>query len=311
MESHFSGNSYVKTEEYTLVREPQSGKERFVLNILFTVNRGYMEHVLDCIRSIVRFPSEDGYDIYILHSDLQEQDQSDAAAQVEDGDTRLHFRFVEPSVFASFPESERYPRLIYYRIFAASLLPPEMDRILYLDGDTLVINPLDELYNMDFEGNYFLACTHVRKFLTKVNQYRLGMEEVSTYINSGVLLMNLKELREKQDFEEIASFVEKRGRYLTLPDQDIITALYGNKTGILDTMKYNLSDRMISVYNTEPGHKKINLEWVRKNAVVIHYYGKQKPWKKPYLGILDVFYRELKEEAPGEICGAVQNEPEA
>ena len=63
MESHFSGNSYVKTEEYTLGREPQSGKERFVLNILFTVNSGYMEHVLDCIRSIVRFPSEDGYDI--------------------------------------------------------------------------------------------------------------------------------------------------------------------------------------------------------------------------------------------------------
>lgn len=121
------------------------------------------------------------------------------------------------------------------------------------------------------------------------------MEEESTYINSGVMLMNLSELREKQNIKEVMSFVEKKRRYLTLPDQDIITALYGNKTGILDTMKYNLSDRMLSFYNADPSHKKIDLEWVRENTVVIHYYGKQKPWKKNYLGILDVFYREMKD----------------
>lgn len=160
-----------------------------------------MEHVLDCIRSFARFESEDGYDIYILHSDLQEQDQIYLSERTAGQEIRLHFQFVDPVSFESFPESARYPRLIYYRIFAASLLPDELDRILYLDGD---------------------------------------------------------------------------------------------KIGILDTMKYNLSDRMIAVYNSDPLHEKVDLEWVRKNAVIIHYYGKQKPWKKPYLGKLDVFYRELK-----------------
>ena len=265
------------------------------MNILFTVNREYMEHVIDCIRSIIRFPSNDGYNVYILHSDFQAQDQIYFMTQIGDKNTMVHFQFVDSSLFASFPESDRYPRLIYYRIFAASLLPPDVDKVLYLDGDTIVINPLEELYKRDFEGNYFLACTHVKKFLNKINQYRLGMEEESTYINSGVMLMNLSELREKQNIKEVMSFVEKKRRYLTLPDQDIITALYGNKTGILDTMKYNLSDRMLSFYNADPSHKKIDLEWVRENTVVIHYYGKQKPWKKNYLGILDVFYREMKD----------------
>lgn len=267
------------------------------MNILFTINRGYIEHVTDCIRSMVRFPSGDGYDIYILHSDLQEEDQACLESQIESKDARLHFRFVEPSLFAAFPESDRYPRLIYYRIFAASLLPDEVEKILYLDGDTLVINPLDELYGMEFDGNYFLACTHVKKFLNKMNQYRLGMEEERTYINSGVMLMNLRELREKQNIKEVLSFVEKRRWYLALPDQDIITALYGDKTGILDTMKYNLSDRMLTAYNADLSHKKIDLDWIRKNTVVIHYYGMQKPWKKPYLGILDIFYEELKGRA--------------
>ena len=164
------------------------------MNILFTVNREYMEHVIDCIRSIIRFPSDDGYNVYILHSDFQAQDQIYFMTQIGDKNTMVHFQLVDPSLFASFPESDRYPRLIYYRIFAASLLPPDVDKVLYLDGDTIVINPLEELYKRDFEGNYFLACTHVKKFLNKINQYRLGMEEESTYINSGVMLVNLSEL---------------------------------------------------------------------------------------------------------------------
>jgi lipopolysaccharide biosynthesis glycosyltransferase len=270
------------------------------MNILFTVNKNYIGYVIDCIQSIVRFKSEDGYDIYVLHSDLLEKDQRYLALQVEDSDVRLHFQFVDPNLFESFPESKRYPRLIYYRIFAAWLLPKEVDRILYLDGDIIVINPLDELYHMEFDGNYYLGCTHVRKFLNKLNQHRLGMEEESSYVNSGMLLMNLNALREEQDTKEVFSFVEKRRYFLTLPDQDIITALYGSKIGIIDTMKYNLSDRVLSFYNLDLNHDRIDLEWIRNNTVIIHYCGKQKPWNKTYQGKLDVFYQELKEDVSQE-----------
>ena len=79
------------------------------------------------------------------------------------------------------------------------LLPGNLDRILDLDGDTVVINPLEELYYMDFADHVLLACTHIRKFLNKINQYRLGTEEEFPYINSGVMLMNLPALRQKLD----------------------------------------------------------------------------------------------------------------
>lgn len=261
------------------------------MNILFTVDRGYLEHMSDCIRSIIRFPSKDGYDIYIMHSDLQAEDQMKLWESTDDA-TRLHFVYVDGDAI-DFPESDRYPVQIYYRIFAYFLLPPDLERILYLDADTLVINPLEELYSMDFDGNYILACTHIRKFLNTINRLRLGIKEERPYINSGVMLMNLKELRKRQNFREVAEFVEQRKNVLTLPDQDIITALYGDKIGLLDTMRYNLSDRMLAFHNAEIGNEKKDLDWVRKNAVVIHYYGKQKPWNPGYVGILDVFYKEL------------------
>lgn len=266
------------------------------MNILFTINRGYIDHVLDCIRSIVRFPCDTGYEIFILHSDLQEEDERSMEEVVERPGVSLHFQAVDQSWFSMFPESQRYPGLIYYRIFAAYFLPKDLDRILYLDADTIVINPLNELYQMEFEGNYYIACTHVRKLLNKVNQLRLGIEEDYTYINSGVMLMDLEQLRKHQDVKEVLDYVEKRGFFFALPDQDILTALYGSKTKIVDTMKYNLSDRMLVVHNSDPNKKKLDLKWVREHAVIIHYYGKQKPWKTPYRGCLDVFYQELKSE---------------
>lgn len=266
------------------------------MNLLFTMNKGYMEHVCDCIKSILRFPSEDGYDIYIMHSDLEEQDQILLSGQVEQENAILHFVYVDPFWFEVFPESERYPRLIYYRIYAPILLPKNLDRILYLDGDTVVINPLDSLYNMDFDGNYYLACTHVKRAMNRINQLRLGTEEDIPYINSGVMLMNLEELRKNIKEQEILDFVMDKKNFLVLPDQDIISALYGDKIKIVDTMKYNLSDRMLHAHNSDIRNKKIDIDWVRKNSVVIHYYGKQKPWKKPYFGILNIFYDELKKE---------------
>lgn len=265
------------------------------MNLLFAVDQGYRKHLLHCVNSIVRFPVEEGYDIYILFSDWSAENRCDFMKEVGER-ARVHFVYVDQKNFQDFPVSKRYPHIIYYRIFAAKFLPENVDRVLYLDTDVIVIRSLEGLYQTDFEGNLFCACTHVRSFLNKMNQLRLGTEEEYSYINSGMLLMNLDKLREVLNFQEVREYVEKRRPRLTLPDQDIITALYGDRIKLLDSMRYNLSDRMILVNNSTPGREKIDLEWVKKHGVIIHYYGKNKPWNENYKGILDVFYRQMLEE---------------
>ena len=68
----------------------------------------------------------------------------------------------------------------------------------------------------------------------------LDMDDESPYINSGVMLMNLKRLREEQNYEDVFDFIEKRKSFLMLPDQDIISSLYGSKIFALDTFRYNM-----------------------------------------------------------------------
>lgn len=261
-------------------------------NVLFAVNRGFIPLLLTCIKSIAKNGGAEICRAYILHSDL-EQAQQEEIQQNTGPAVQCRFIPVDPAMFAGFPETARYPKEIYYRMAAPLLLPRELDRILYLDVDTVVINSLEALYQTDFEGNYLAACTHVQRFLTEFNRVRLGAEKDAPYINTGVMLLNLPLLREATRLEDIRDYAGKKKNALLLPDQDIMTALYGDHIKLLDTLRYNLSDRILSAHNADPKNEKLTLDWVRQNGVIIHYFGKNKPWKDHYHGSLDVFYREL------------------
>ncbi|WP_346917568.1 glycosyltransferase [Clostridium sp.] len=121
------------------------------------------------------------------------------------------------------------------------------------------------------------------------------MDKDSAYINSGVILMNLELLRKYQDFQQVFDYIEKFKNRLLLPDQDVLSGLYGSKSKTVESIVYNISDRYLARYNLDPENwiQKLDLNWIRKNTVIIHYCGKNKPWKNNYLGILDVFYKEL------------------
>lgn len=261
------------------------------MNLLFCINKNFVPLLIGCVHSIVVNGTEENYQAYILHSDLEEADR----LEIERGtgeQVECHFIEVDHDLFAGFPETKRYPAQIYYRLAAPLLLPETLDRILYLDVDTVIINPLDELYHMPFEGNYFLACTHTRKFLTDFNRLRLGVRKKVPYVNTGVMLYNLTALRENLRLEDIRDFANRKMKRFLLPDQDILMALYGENVKLIDTRRYNLSDRILSFNNANPRNEKLDLDWVRKHGVVVHYCGKNKPWQPHYRGILDAFYTE-------------------
>jgi lipopolysaccharide biosynthesis glycosyltransferase len=162
-----------------------------------------------------------------------------------------------------------------------------------LDPDIVVINCLQELYGTDFGDAYFVGATHVRNFLRNLNRIRCKAKKNSHYLNTGVLLMNIEKLREEQNVQDVYDFIEKYKFLLTLPDQDIIFGLYGDRVKLVDYLKYNLSDRIL-MRERFLTKKKYDVDWVRKNSVIIHYCGRNKPWKPRYRGILDVFYKEIE-----------------
>lgn len=261
------------------------------MNILVSLDSNYIHQLKVMLTSLqIENPNEE-FSIYILNSKLNKEDIENIKKCTDLKRCTTFDVKVPDNMFTNVPITDRYPREMYFRIFAAKLLPDNLDRILYLDPDLVIINSLNEFYNMDLKDMYYAGATHIGKPITKLNEVRLNMPPECEYINSGVLLMNLEALRKEQKEEEVIEYIEKNSTRLYLPDQDVINGLYGHKIICVDEKKYNFGERdFIKTRYLSINDQKIDIKWVVNNACIIHYYGRNKPWKDEYLGDLDVFY---------------------
>ena len=282
------------------------------MNILVSINKKYVKQLNILLNSIKYSNKDEKFNIYILYKKLEKNDMELISEALSFKQFKINYIKIPDNEIATFPVVEkRYPEEIYFRLFASKYLPKDIDRILYLDADTIVIGKLKELYETDFENNYFVAATHIKKLLHKFHEVRLDIKENEPYINTGVLLINLKELRKIDVEKKVKEYIKNNSKKLLLPDQDIVTALFGNKIKLIDELKYNFSERVWRLYNINNQKNKINLRWIKENTVIIHYCGRNKPWNKDYIGTLNCFYKKIvkkvNEEKPKKVlilsCG--------
>ena len=264
--------------------------QMFRYNVLVTLDRNYLKVLRTMLYSLSQSDSTGIFIVYVAHNSLTEDDF--AALQAVLPRTELIDVPLSEEMFQDAPIFDRYPKEMYYRLFAAQYLPQELDRILYLDPDLVVINSLRSLYEIDFGDNLFAAASHIESRTFKnFNRRRLHLSEQARYINSGVMMMNLSLLRTQQDPQQIYQFIEEHKNTLLLPDQDVVNALYADRTIFLDPLIYNLGEKYLRLKNLHlPKEEKLGIDWVRQHTAIIHYYGRNKPWKEGYHGKLGVFY---------------------
>ena len=134
------------------------------MNILVAINRQYISKLEVLLESIFTNNSIET-NVYLLHSELDDTDvmrlQDFCKKKTDDLNIhkKLNVILVEGSIFSDVKIS--IPGLsieTYYRLLAAEILPPDIDRILYLDADIIVDGSLEEFYNIDFCGNAAAVC---------------------------------------------------------------------------------------------------------------------------------------------------------
>ena len=139
---------------------------------------------------------------------------------------------------------------MYYKLLAPLILPETLDKVLYLDPDTLVINKLDSLWKTKLlEEKFYAAASHaIAGYLTDdINKFRLNTDH--SYFNTGVILMDLIKARKVVDVDEIIKTVnESKDIELILPDQDIFNAMYGKYTLEIPEELYNYDARLYFAY---------------------------------------------------------------
>jgi hypothetical protein len=126
--------------------------------------------------------------------------------------------------------NKRFTQAAYYRILIPIIV--DIDRILYFDADALVLKDLNEMYQAKFNDNYILGTLD---YLSKGIDY-LGIKS-EKFINSGVLLLNLKKIKKDNKIYELLNIINNK-TILRGHDQALINYAFYPKIGIMP-IKYN------------------------------------------------------------------------
>ena len=243
------------------------------------------------LRSLKATNPQTKFDIYIAHSSLTDKDFEQIQENINEN-IKIHKIVVDEKCFENAPVLSRISKETYYRMLLADFLPPEVDRILYLDPDIVIIKPLDELYNIDLEGNVLAGAPHTYGAMEYVNQKRLGLNKTTRYINAGVMLIDVNAWRDIITTQEIVEFVVQNIKRLKLSDQDAINILFEDKILYIDERKYNLDEKTYCYYSLK---RNFNLDCVDESTIVVHFNGGSKPWHdKKYRGKLGGYFEKFR-----------------
>lgn len=266
------------------------------MNLLLTLDENYL---LPCKVMLDSFfasnPREKDVTVYLLHSAIPGGKLAELDTFCAAFGAKLIPIAVEPTLFENAPTSKRYPKEMYYRLLSPLILPRQVERVLYLDPDMLIINPLRPLWEQNLGGKVFAAASHtgLTEMANEINQRRLDTEH--EYFNSGVMLIDLKAARSLVTAEDVFRCVSEHEKELILPDQDVFNMLYGKQTLPVEDVLWNYDVRNYAKYliRSSGSH---DLNWVMDNTAVLHFCGKNKPWHGDYknpFGMLYLHYQNL------------------
>lgn len=260
-----------------------------MMNILVTLDSGYIYPLCTMLRSLVDNNKGEAINLYVAHSSLTEQDFAQIKFALGTSDTEVYPIKLDDTLFENAPTKSRITKETYYRIFAPLYLPKSVDRILYIDPDTIILNALYFFYNTDFGSNFIIGAKHFDGVVDVWNKFRLTMTKSDHYINAGVMLMNIEKMRSEVTAKKIFDCVKKNYLRLFLADQDVINILFDGKIATFSEYIINLDERCFKRLLSHMPLKEA-LAYTEKNTMIVHFNGKEKPWNVMYSGKLKCFF---------------------
>lgn len=233
---------------------------------------------------------------HIITEGLRADNRVKLEAIVKQYGRKICFYNIDTSLLKSASESPglqkpNWTLSVYYRLLLGSVLPENIDKVLYLDCDTIVCDSLSELWSTNLE-NYAIGAVYDYSGDDIRIYNRLDYDSSLGYFNAGVLLINLRYWRTNKIESLLLEYMNRNVAILKYNDQDVLNyVLREQKRGL--PMKYNLMKRFF----WQTHHLYLNKSrWsdmfnAIQAPVIIHYTPDEKPWHKDSTFHLDYIWR--------------------
>ena len=185
-----------------------------------------------------------------------------------------------------------------HKIYLSEILN-EIDKVIYMDGDTVVLKDLRDLFDIDVSNVYATVAKDGIYYRFPKEMKEMGLDKRGYYFNSGVMLHNLAEQRKDNIVEKLVTYVKTNKDFYG--DQDVLNVVMNDKLKLM-SYRYNCIStffeaddlNFLSSYFGEKLPKETF--YIYENSTIIHYAG-DKPWLDNYspLYLKDLWFKYYNE----------------
>lgn len=254
-------------------------KHTKVVPVFLTINSAYASYAAAAIHSLTQHVNPDRYyRVIILHDGLNLANRwrlrnlvtKNVALQFKKMTHSLYLKAIATYCMrrkkgaGDFFSSAVY----YYRAFIPRLFPL-YEKAVYIDSDTILRGDIGELFDIDL-GDKALAAM-VDPKVTVIPEFRDYVDNAvgvphDEYVNSGVLLMDLKKMRKIKYLSTMIELIRKYDADLVAPDQDYLNVILKGQILFLDP-KWNMEPVSDLPRGTKLVHFNLfNKPWHYKNV---------------------------------------------
>lgn len=275
--------------------------EKAVVNITYITDSQYVPPTMVSMYSAIanKCPTST-YNFYIITENITDLDKERIFKLKELSPDTINIKIIprfEPDLpFENMQRFLQY-KVGMHKIYLSEILS-DLDKVIYMDGDTIVQKDLRDLYGFDIKNVYASVAKDGIYYRFPKEMQEMGFDKRGYYFNSGVMLHNLKKQRDDRLVDKLVNYIKTHKDFYG--DQDVLNVVMGDKLKLM-SYRYNCistffeADNLdfLSEYFAEKLPK--NTIDIYKKSSIIHYAG-DKPWQDDYrpLYLKELWYDYLK-----------------
>lgn len=224
-------------------------------------------------------------EIYVLDNGISAAHRAVLERSLDHANTEVRWIEGLADRVAGLPTHGFFTTAVYGRLLIPELLPPSVDRVIYLDCDLVVRQSLDTLYDLPIDGVAARAVPDMgAPFVSSSYGLPLWFEQhrqASDYnFNTGVMLINLDYWRAENIGQRALEYLQSDMYQHVMVDQEALNAVVGTKIELLDPHWNQQAEIYKRPCALALPYDRELIASVQDDPWIVHYSTADKPWSR-------------------------------
>lgn len=269
-----------------------------IFNITCSTDDNYLQHCVAMLCSLYENNKEQKFLVHLLVNNLSQESRNIISSLSEHYGNKAVFYNIKPEMLQNiqlnsnikFNGKQMYSIATYYRMFLPSLLPKEIDRVLYLDCDIIVLQNVQELFELHMDG-YGVAAVKDNVIYGSYHRFKMGLGLQHASFCAGMMMINLDYWRAYDAQRQLLEYAVRKWKGVYMQDQDALNYVFRDAWLQLP---YKWGKTPLSVAQVDYSQKRFDIKEYVDSPCIYHYAAHVKPWLDVWFPDRSYYWKYLR-----------------